>query len=200
MLATFLVGSTALFSFLFAAKAREDASLVPSWFDLVEDCRTSVESREPLFMLNVLPTGASPDPVRVIGMSRAKMWAPLGGGGRFAIMEHEDDAPSGVFRGCEVVLADWHRPLSRLEIERLTFAFIEQRNLLLYQRAHEADDIEAMPNLTSLAFRTTSPNPDGCRVVTAMFAEPDEGDFRVVVGEQREAECVGGVSLMKPST
>jgi hypothetical protein len=93
MLATFVVGSVALYTFLFAAKSREDAALVQSWFNLVEDCRTSVESREPLFMLNVLPTGASPDPVRVIGMSRAKMWAPLGGGGRFAIMEHEDDTP-----------------------------------------------------------------------------------------------------------
>lgn len=70
MLATFILGSIALYTYLFVAKARVDAALVPSWFNLVAACRTSVETREPLFMLSLLPTGEQPDPLKIGYLSR----------------------------------------------------------------------------------------------------------------------------------
>src|SRR3569623_124920 len=196
MLATFVLGSAALFTLLYQATPRDDAALVPAWFNLLEDCRTSLESRAPLFGLGLLPTGTQPDPLRFMGMSRTKMWAPLGGG-RFAVMEHEHDTQTGVLRGCDVVLADWHRPLSRLEIDRLTFAFLEQRTRLLYQGSHAAHDIDPRADYTSAGYRSKAPNPADCQVVTAMFAEPDKGEFSVLAGEQLAGQCTGGASFIK---
>jgi hypothetical protein len=199
MLATFLLGSAVLWTFLLVGKAKDDGALVSSWFDMFERCRASVETHEPLFMFNLLPNPALVDPLKNIDARHIKMWSPLVGGGRFAVLEREDVAASGVFRSCEVVLSDWHRPLSRLDIERLTYTFMEERSVLLAKGSHEARDPVPLTRLTSAGFRTSWPNPMGCPVVTAMFAQPELGDFRVISGEQ-ETACSGGPSFMKPST
>src|SRR5512140_2654436 len=74
MLATFVLVSALSLSFLLVAKARDDSALVSSWFDMFERCRASVETREPLSMLNLLPSNAAVDPIRIAGAVRARMW------------------------------------------------------------------------------------------------------------------------------
>ena len=196
MLAVFVIGSTVLWTFLLVSKARDDRTLVASWFDLFQRCRTSIESRQPLFMFSLLPSSASLDPLKTIEDRKTRLWAPLGGG-RFAILEREAGDQTGALRSCEVVPSDWHGSLSRLEIERLAYTFMEQRSVLLGKGSHEAFEPSPVTGSTSAGFRTTGLNPAGCPVVTAMFAEPELGKLTVVSGEQGTV-CQGGPSFMKP--
>ncbi len=196
MLATFIVGSAALYTFLFVTKAQEDAALVPAWFDMFQRCQTAIETRQPLFMLGLLSGLVPADPLETARPGRTKMWAPLASHGRFAVEEHEDDTQSGALRTCSVVLADWRRPLTRLEIERLTYAFLENENDRLLKGGYEAHTPSPLPGIVSAGFRSLAPNPAGCPVVSAMFATPAEGEFRTSVGEEG-GSCQGGASLMQ---
>ena len=193
MLATFTIGSAALYTFLFLSKARDDAALTSNWFDMFERCRAAIETREPLQMFGLV-AGGEIDPLRNAAATQTKMWTPLTGG-RFAILEREDPGQGGAFRTCEVVPADWRVPLSRIEMERLTFIFLEQRNALIAKGTHEPRDPVVLPGIISAGFGPLANNPAGCRVVATIFADPKEHKLTSMVAEQ-PGSCSGASSLM----
>lgn len=195
MLATFVVGSVLLYGGLFAVEARDDAAFVSSWFTLFNDCRLSVEERQPLSVYGLLPTVVAADPSKVSTASRSRNWGPLGGG-RFAVLERETDTATGTLRACEVILSDWRKPLSRFETERLTYTFLEERTELILKGGYVAKDPEALPGTTSLGFGPVAPNAVACPVISAIFASADTGAFETITGEQG-THCDGGPSFIK---
>ena len=159
MLATFTLGSAALYTFLFLSEVRDDDALVRSWFTLFEQCRASIETREPFYMLNLLPSGASPDPTKIIGATRTKMWSPLSSAGAFALLEREQDVATGTIRSCEIVQSDWHKTLSRPDVQRLTYAFMEQREALRADGSHLEWDPSPLAGFISAGFKSANSQP-----------------------------------------
>lgn len=196
MLATFLIVSAGSWAWLMTAKARDDAALVPAWFDLWERCRTSIEERLPLNTSGLVPAIVEVDPAsRGVGEEdRLQRWSPVNID-RFVIEETEKDTNAGSLRACQVILADWRKPLSRVEMARLTYAFLEQRSALMVKGTHEARDPSPLFGVTSSGFGPTTSNAASCPVISVTFSTPKDGWFRSMTAEQG-LHCDGGPSLL----
>jgi len=94
-----------------------------------------------------------------------------------------------------VELADWRHPLSKLEISRLLYAFVEERSALLAMGSHQAREllIPLGAGLTWSSFGPVASDPNGCTVISFAIADPKIGSFKSITGEQ--APCGGSSTV-----
>lgn len=195
MLCSFVVVLAVALTGLLATRLQADGALVPSWLDLWERCRVSIESRQPLDLSGLALTVTADDPTySMTQSSRSRFWRAVEGG-RFVIAESEDDSRTGSVRRCDVQLADWRRPLSKQEMERLMYAFLERRNALLVAGTHVAKETTPLDRMITSNFGPKLPNSAGCPVISVVWAIPEDGIFRATTGEQG-LFCDGGQPML----
>ena len=187
LLASFVVVLAVSLSALATNAAREDAALVPAWFELWERCRVAIEVRQPINITGLIPT------VMAAPSDLEQSWAPLAGG-PFILTERHRTGPAGTTRSCELKLGDAKKSLSAVGLARITFAFAQQRSLLMNKRSHKSWDSGELSGITTLGFGPIDPDPAGCMVVSVLFAAPEDRWFNTVTGEQ-PASCNGGPPL-----
>ena len=183
MLATFVVVLTGMLGWQFAAKARSEEQLVASWLGLLDRCRVAIETRQPLDTRTLATPVIEPDPLWSHA-DRSKVWSPIFGA-RFIIREVENDTSAGnSVRGCDVIVADWRKPLNRAEIAFLSFAFLQERSRLTATQEYEPrDPLPSIRGLTSLGFGPVKPNPVGCSTIFVLSLVEETNELTASFGD-----------------
>lgn len=158
-----------------------ETRIARDWMDLVERCRTAIETGIPL-------DTAGLEPAQIISMppsSRPTLHKRLLShpGGRYVIEEEEFAAGDGVERSCRVAISDYRIGPTKREAAVLYYDFLQLMTGLLIAETHWQAEILPIPQMALRAFEPRAPKNEGCMVKSVVIVALETHDIEVTTAE-----------------